>query len=137
MKKTLVLVGVYALPFFVLAQTIGSSNPFLGILGKISALLNAVIPIVITLALIYFIYGVAKYVTAHEEESKTEARDVMIYGAIGLFFIVSNWGIVNLLVQFTGTGGISTTPVIPSVTGGFGGSGSSGGSFLCQNFGLC
>ena len=125
MRKILAFIGVYAFPVIALAQfqfgiNIGvggaGSNPFLAIISRVGQILNAIVPIVITLALIYFIWGVAKYVTAASDEAKTEARDVMIYGSIGLFFIVSIWGVVALLQQFTGTPGYSSPPTgIPSV----------------------
>ena len=117
MKKTLGIIGVYLVPFLALAQ----SNPFLTVLQKVSQLLSAVVPIVITLALIYFIYGVATYITADDEEKKAKSRDVMVYGAIALFFIVSVWGIVVLLQQFTGTGAVNQPPSVPTVPGAGGG----------------
>ncbi|HEY4487037.1 MAG TPA: pilin [Candidatus Paceibacterota bacterium] len=122
MRKILAYIGVFAFPAVALAQVSFwfnsgvSSNPFLNIMHRVADILNAVVPVVITLALIYFIWGVAKYVTANSDEAKQEARDVMVYGAIGLFFIVSIWGIVALLQQFTGTPGYSSPPTgIPSV----------------------
>ena len=39
----------------------------------------------------------------------------MIYGTIAMFFIVSIWGIVVLLQDTVGIGGISTPPAIPHV----------------------
>lgn len=109
-KLTISSIGLWALPLFVLAQ-----NPFLTILGKVKQLLDATIPIVITIALIYFIYGVAKYVAAKDDEQKGEARNVMIYGTIGLFFIVSVWGIVLLLQQFTGVQPVTSPPTLPRI----------------------
>lgn len=76
-------------------------NPFLDIVDNARDVLDAVVPLLITLALIYFIYGVAKFVTAKEAEAKETARDIMIYGAIALFVIVSIWGVVELLQEFT------------------------------------
>ena len=102
MKKTLGIVGLYALPFVVFAQ---SGEQVDSIISQIQNILSNLIPLFITLALIYFIYGVAKFVTAKEASEKETARDVMIYGAIGLFVIVSIWGIVGLLQSFTGVGG--------------------------------
>lgn len=110
MKKSIGLVGAYALPFLALAQ-----NPFLTIIDKVRDILNTLVPLLITLALVYFIYGVGKFVTAKEAQEKETARDIMIYGAIGLFVIVSIWGIVGLLQQFTGTTGAPTTIPIPKV----------------------
>ena len=122
MRKIIGLVGVYGLPMIALAQINlgnigGSGNPILSIIHKVGDILNAVVPIVITLALIYFIWGVAKYVTANSDEAKQEARDVMVYGAIGLFFIVSIWGILALLQQFTGAQGLNAPPGMPGIPG--------------------
>ncbi|MAG12739.1 hypothetical protein CL630_02930 [bacterium] len=112
MKKLLYSIGFWALPLFVLAQ---GFNPFTNILTKVKNILDLVVPIVITLALIYFIWGVAQYVTAKDDDKKAEARDTMIYGTIGLFVIVSVWGIVMLLQQFTGVQPINTPPTLPTI----------------------
>ena len=109
MKKSIGLVGLYALPFLAFAQ-----NPFLNIVQRIRDILDAIVPLLITLALIYFIYGVAKFATSKEAADRDTARDIMIYGAIGLFAIVSIWGIVVLLQQFTGVQP-GVTPFLPSV----------------------
>ncbi|MEK7179347.1 MAG: pilin [Patescibacteria group bacterium] len=99
-------IGLLAFPLLVAAQ-----NPFLTVIEKTTAIVNAIVPLVITLALIYFIWGVAKYITAKDDEKKEEARNVMVYGVIGLFFIVSVWGIVALLQQFTGVQQQTTIPL--------------------------
>ncbi len=124
MKKILYTIGFWALPLFVLAQ---GFNPFANILVKVKDILNLIVPIVITLALIYFIWGVAQYVTAKDDDKKAEARDTMIYGTVGLFVIVSVWGIVVLIQQFTGTPAIQTPPTVPFVPDTGGGSGGGGG----------
>lgn len=110
MKKSIGLVGAYALPFLAFAQ-----NPFLEIVNKVRDILNTLVPLLITLALVYFIYGVGKFVTAKEASEKETARDIKIYGAIGLFVIVSIWGIVGLLQTFTGTTSSPTSVPIPKV----------------------
>ena len=110
MKKTFGLIAIYSLPLLAFAQT----TPFLDIVTAARAILDAVVPLVITLALIYFIYGVAKFITASESDEKEKARNIMIYGAIGLFVIVSIWGIIALLQTFTGAQA-GATIVLPSV----------------------
>lgn len=67
------------------------------ILNTVQSILNVIIPIVITIAVIIFIVGVVKYVTASDEEKQAEARKLMISGIIGLFVIVSIWGLVRVL----------------------------------------
>ncbi len=67
------------------------------IICKINDLLNIIIPVLIVLGVVYFIWGVIQYVAAKDEEGKKAARGIMISGIIGLFVIVSIWGLVNLL----------------------------------------
>ena len=112
MKKIIASIGLWSVPFLALAQ---GSNTVLTIANRVKAVLDAIVPIAITLALIWFIWGVAKYVTAKEDEEKTEARSVMIYGVIGLFVIVAVWGLVGLLIQFTGVTPSAIPPSIPRI----------------------
>ena len=54
-------------------------------------------------------------IIADDDEKKKKGRDTMVYGAIGLFFIVSIWGIVGLLQDFTGAGAERTPDSIPTI----------------------
>ena len=67
------------------------------ILGVIGTLLGYIIPILITLAVVYFIWGVIQYTMAGDEEKKKKARGMIIQGLIGLFVIVAFWGILSLV----------------------------------------
>ncbi|MEX0933986.1 MAG: hypothetical protein WD003_01865 [Candidatus Paceibacterota bacterium] len=93
-----------------------TGNPLQDIVFQMQDLLDAVVPLLITLALLFFIWGVAKFVTAKEAEEKEKARDIMIYGAIGLFVIVSIWGIVAMLQVFTNvdTNAVPDLPFVPT-----------------------
>jgi hypothetical protein len=74
-----------------------TSGTLLGLLCRIAQVLNAVVPVIIALAVVIFVWGVVMYVIADEEEAKKKGRDRMIYGIIGLAIIVGLWGLVNLL----------------------------------------
>lgn len=82
-------------PGYVTAECTGFGIEYA--LCRIALILNTLIPILITLGVVYFIYGVITYVIAKDEEAKSRGRNVMIYGLIGLAVIVSVWGLVNLL----------------------------------------
>lgn len=69
----------------------------LGVLGVISNIFGVVIPILITLAVIWVIVGIIGYVTAKDDEKKKEARKTILHAIISLFVIVSIWGLVALL----------------------------------------
>ena len=92
----------------------GSSLPFCpgdtqsigGILNFFTCLLfQSVVPLLISIAIVVFIWGVIQYVINTDDVSKrAEGRNFMIYGIIGLFVIVSIWGLIKIL---TGTFGIN------------------------------
>lgn len=72
------------------------------VLCKIGDLLNAIVPILIALGVVYFVWGVITYVVSADEEVKTKGRDKMIYGIIGLAVIIGLWGLVKILTNTFG-----------------------------------
>jgi len=67
-------------------------------LGVVKAVLDLLIPIVITLAVVMFFFGLAQYILKAGEE-KTKGRDIMIYGIITLFVMVAVWGLVQVIAN--------------------------------------
>jgi len=104
MKKFgLILVSVLiVLPSIAFAAQPCTGGGLGEMLCRIGNLLNVIIPILITLGVVYFIWGVIQYVTAKDEEKQKEARSTMIYGIIGLAVIVSVWGLVGVLQKTFG-----------------------------------
>ncbi|PIP86616.1 hypothetical protein COV42_00215 [Candidatus Campbellbacteria bacterium CG11_big_fil_rev_8_21_14_0_20_44_21] len=93
MKKILVA-SAYFLPLLAFAQdeTVG------GLIPLIRNLINTLTPIVVALALLYFFWGLARFILASGNEvEKDKGKDMMLYGIIALFVMVSVWGIVGLL----------------------------------------
>lgn len=101
------------LPLSALADTTpvggtGSGVPintsfFQSLYQSITTILQYVVPIVISLAVIVFIWGVLKFVmSAGNEDARKEGRNLMIYGIIGIFVMVSVWGLVRVLQSATG-----------------------------------
>jgi hypothetical protein len=90
----------------------GNTNDFAGILHFFICLITgAIIPLLITLGIASFIYGVVRYViNANDSAAREEGKQFMIWGIIGLFVIVSIWGLIKLL---TGTFGFNF--VIPQL----------------------
>ncbi len=117
MKKKLVVLTGFVLglaPVAAFAQTTGVFNgcagerlgTVQGMLCKIGDILNLVVPILITLGIIYFIWGVITYVIGSDEEAKEAGRNRIIFGIIGLAVIIGVWGLVKIL---TNTFGVNTT----------------------------
>jgi ABC-type thiamin/hydroxymethylpyrimidine transport system permease subunit len=83
-------------------------------LCKINQLLTIVVPILIALAVVYFIWGVITYVLSSDEEAKTQGRNRIIYGIIGLAVIVAVWGLVKILTNTFGVSDVSQTITLPT-----------------------
>ncbi len=58
------------------------------------------IPILVLVGLVTFLVGVLRFVKAGDnEEQRTAGRQVMIFGIVVLFIMVSFWGFVGLLTE--------------------------------------
>jgi hypothetical protein len=76
------------------------ANPKLGdVFNFVTCLIsNSVIPLILTLAVVVFIWGVVQYVINTDDEAKkAKGRQFMIWGIIGLAVMVSVWGLVSIL----------------------------------------
>ncbi len=79
----------------------------IGIICKIGELFSYIIPVLVSLGVIYFIWGVIQYMIGDSEEAKTKGRDTILYGIIGLTVIIAMWGLVEILkVTFLGRGDV-------------------------------
>jgi hypothetical protein len=74
------------------------------IITKVNQILSLIIPVLITLAVVYFIWGVIQYTVSTDEEAKKGARGKIIQGLIGLFVIIAFWGIIRLITNTFGVG---------------------------------
>lgn len=127
MKKTIAAFGTgalaWALPFVVLAGNVDTSRGIGRILDVLGGLINFAMPIVVALALLAFFWGLAIYIFnfSGKDEDKKKGRDIMVYGVIVLFVMLSIWGIVNILREtFNLTA--STSITVPGLNTGTSGS---------------
>ncbi|MCB9819673.1 hypothetical protein H6789_03145 [Candidatus Nomurabacteria bacterium] len=88
---------------------------------------NTLLPFLFGLALLFFIYNVFRLfiLKSSENEAKESAKRFALYSIAAFVFLVSIWGIVNLLVNGLGlNGGYDVVPdYMMNSTGGEGGSG--------------
>jgi len=106
-----VVLGVAPLSAFA-ADQIGS------ILAQLIGYLNYIVPALITIAVVYFIWGVISFMISSDEEQKKLGRAKIINGLIGLFVIVAFWGIIGVVKNTFGIGNITgqnITPCVPTV----------------------
>ncbi len=111
-KKLALLTGlVAAFPLVAAAQNAQS------ILSTIANLVNQLIPLMMAIALLVFFWGLVKYIwNSGSEDAKEEGKNVMIAGIVGLFVMVSIWGIVGIIANTFGvqTGGTQSPPRVNS-----------------------
>lgn len=86
------------------------------IICQISQILNSIVPALLALGVVYFVWGVVQYVIAGGDEAKKKGRDQIIYGLIGLTVIVAMWGFVGIITSTFGLTGASA-PSLVSLTG--------------------
>lgn len=107
--KKIAYLSAAILPSLAFAATVGS------VLSTIKNILDLLIPIFITLAVLYFFWGLGQYIlNSNDSEKKEEGRNIMIWGILALFVMVSVWGIIGVISNTfgIGTGGTIQIPRI-------------------------
>jgi len=108
MKTFFVLAGLLVVPMAASAQSLT------GVLNKFSELINLAIPLVLALAVLYFFWGLGQFIfNQGSEDKRKDGRDIMIWGIIALFVMVSVWGLIRLLQETFSVK--DQSPIIPSV----------------------
>ncbi len=81
---------------------------------KIGDILSIIVPILIALGVVYFIWGVITYVISDDEEAKQAGRNRIIFGIIGLAVIIGLWGLVRILTRTFGVDNAGQTITYPT-----------------------
>ncbi len=118
------MLGGALMPALVFAQ--GKITTFEGLVNKFISIIKYVVPLIFAIALVAFLWGVFQYFFSGAEK-KEEAKDFLLYGIIGLFIMVSVWGLVRIL---TGTFLLENAqPNLPGLGAGSSSSGSGSGGY--------
>ena len=90
--------GVLAAPIIAQAQNIES------VTSLVSSLVNYAIGILIGVAIIAFFVGLIKYLFNSKGEDRKAATNLMVFGILALFVMLSIFGLVRLLQNTFGVG---------------------------------
>lgn len=92
----LVACSLILLPFPLYAQT---PRTFSDVASIFVGYFTALIPILVGLAVVLFFWGLVKYLWSITGDTKEheEGRQIMVWGVIAIFVMVSIWGIVAML----------------------------------------
>jgi predicted permease len=91
-KISIMSVGLLAAPMFVFAQV--NTAGLRGLLREIHGLISLVIPVLIALGVLAFMWGIVMYLFG---KNKEEGKSFMLWGIIALFVMTSVWGLVGIL----------------------------------------
>jgi hypothetical protein len=86
------------------------------IICQTQQLLNSIVPVLLALAVVYFVWGVVQFMINDSEEAKKKGKDKIIYGIIGLAVIMGIWGLVDLITNTFGLTG-TAAPTLAPLTG--------------------
>ncbi len=109
MKNKVSVLGVSAFAL-VLLPVVTYAQGFTEFLDKVSGWLNMLVPMLITLGIIAFFWGLAKYLFT-DGEDKSKGLKIMMMGILAVFVMASLGGLVSMLQNTTGAGqGKTITP---------------------------
>ncbi|MEY2671790.1 MAG: hypothetical protein RL687_207 [Candidatus Parcubacteria bacterium] len=73
-------------------------------------IINPVILLMFSIAVVYFLYGVMQYlISPDDEELRTTSKSHMLYGIIGIFIMMSVFGIMRVIMNSLGENHIKIT----------------------------
>jgi hypothetical protein len=115
MKTIIALAVIIMAPIITFAQTnqsLKEINNINDLTNKFTSLGNIFIQILIALAVIFIVFNVVRYLImgADDEEKRKKAGSAILWGIVGLFVILSIWGLVRILKNTFNT---SNAPVGP------------------------
>ena len=112
MKKIIAIVAVLT-PAFASAQAITDVN---SLTYKLTNLGNTIIEILIAFAVLYIIFNVVRYImSAEDPEKRKTLGGAVLWGIVGLFVILSIWGLVNILSNTFRTNTNAPTQSFPTL----------------------
>ena len=77
------------------------------LIGVILGLLGYIAVIIVSLAVVFFLWGLIKYVIARSDEDRKNARAIIVNGLIILFVMVSVWSLVAIVNRSLGIDRVS------------------------------
>ncbi|MEK7463963.1 MAG: pilin [Patescibacteria group bacterium] len=94
--KKLIALALSLAPVSVFAQQITDAN---SLTTKITNIGNTVVVLLISFSVIYIIFNVVRYLIADSEDGRKKGGLSILWGVVGLFVILSIWGLVAILTN--------------------------------------
>ncbi len=118
MKKIIIGSALFLSPALAFAAELTKIKSLIRAIGDIIGLVT---PIIFALILVYFFWGLLKFVmNATDSDARKEGRQMMVWGIVALFVASSVWGLVRFIGDSLGVGvggssdnGSITVPSVP------------------------
>lgn len=105
----------FLFPISVFAQQ-GDFGNIISMAGAFKTFLNVMVVVIVTVALVFFFWGLAMFIlNAGSEDKRTEGKQKMLWGAIAFTVMIGIWGLVSILITAFGIGQ-SEPDFIPCLT---------------------
>ena len=94
--------------------SVSAASTIISVIDTFKGYFNALIPLFMTLGIVYFMWGLVKLIyNAEDERARAEGKQMMIWGMIGLFVMVAFWGIIGYVQSSFGIGTVGATGTGP------------------------
>lgn len=111
--KKIIAIALALAPSAAFAQPIVDSNT---LVQKLTSLGNTFIQILIAFAVIFIIYNVIRFIVKADTEDRKKYQSAILWGIVGLFVILSLWGLVRILMNTFNTNNVGPRPgELPSI----------------------
>ena len=101
MKKIFISSVLFLTPLIASAQNFRNLTELINFFTDL--IYKSVVPLLVALAVVYFIWGLITFIkNADSEPEREKGRSRMIWGVIALFVIVAVWGLVGVLANTFG-----------------------------------
>lgn len=112
--KKIIASAIALAPLAALAAPLENINQ---VASRATQIGNLVIQLAIALAVVWIVVSVVRYliIGAANEDARKAARSSIVWGIVGLFVILSIWGIVFILTQSFSTRNITPTQEINKI----------------------
>jgi heme/copper-type cytochrome/quinol oxidase subunit 4 len=114
MKKIIAVALLFAPAIASAQEAITDVN---SLTSKLTAIGNTFIEILIAFAVLYIIFNVVRFIMkADNPEERSNIGKAILWGIVGLFVILSIWGLVNILSNTFRTNTNAPTQNFPTLT---------------------
>ncbi len=97
--KTFFLVAVACMPYVIFA------NDLRGLSANLVKIINSAITLIMGIAFVAFMIGLVRFIgTSGDDKSRSDGKQLMVWGIIILFVMTGVWGIITIMqITFFGT----------------------------------